>query len=337
MAKTRKDITDTLGFALDVLALIPQRTYKTAKQIHQELEARSIVRDIRSVQRMLHDLADHYPQLEVYSQRRPYGYRWGANAPKLMLPSMNSTEALVLVMSQNYLNHFVPQDLNEALQSYFVEANAVLNASTTNQSAKDWLDKVRISPPTQRLIPPKINPEIFESVTHCLFNNLEIEVQYRTPVGKASEQIVHPYGLIDRAPILYLVAHKPDANDNSLNLRTYAMHRMENTRESSVRFERSVDFDLDEYVAEQRHMFGSGERIRIQFEITRAAGNHLREALLSSDQAIEEVDEIWLRIGASVNRSLELDRWMKGFGNEIRDVEVELANGTLVAYSEDLQ
>ena len=84
-------------------------------------------------------------------------------------------------------------------------------------------------------------------------------------------------------------------------------------------------------------MFGSGERVRIQFEITSNAGNHLREALLSDDQSIEVVDDTWLRIGASVHRSLELDRWMKGFGNEIRDVEVELADGTLVAYSEDLQ
>lgn len=323
MSTPRREITDTLQFALDVLALIPHRTHKTAKDIHDELAANSINRDLRSVQRMLKTLADFYPQLEVYTNRRPYGYRWGSQAPKIMLPSMSPIEALLLVMSQNYLRNFLPQDLNNSLQSFFVEANAVLKAHSTDQSAKDWLEKVRFSPPTQPLIPPAIEPELLETVTHCLFNNIEMALTYQNRRGEVSEYVVHPYGLIDRAPVLYLVADSLRVAEADMRIRTFAAHRMVKARELSHQFERPVDFDLDEYVLEGRHMFGRGERVKVNFEIRGSPGLHLREARLSEDQAIEELDDGWLRVTATVNESLELKRWMNSFGDDLRAVNME--------------
>ena len=322
MPTPRREITDTLQFALAVLALIPHRLHKTAEDIRDELEANSIRRDLRSVQRMLKTLADFYPQLEVYTERRPFGYRWGTQAPKIMLPSMSSIEALLLVMSQNYLRNFLPQDLNNSLQSFFLEANAVLKAQATDQSAKDWLEKVRFSPPTQPLIPPQIDPELIETVTHCLFNNLEMALTYQNRRGKMSEYVVHPYGLIDRAPVLYLVADSLRAAEADRRIRTFAAHRMLKARELSHTFDRPVDFDLDEYVTEGRHMFGKGERVKLCFEIRGSPGVHLQEAHLSDDQEIEELDDGWLRVTATVNESLELKRWMNGFGDDIRAVDM---------------
>lgn len=326
MPTPRREITDTLQFALAVLALIPHRLHKTASDIRDELEANSIRRDLRSVQRMLNTLADVYPQLEVYTERKPYGYRWGTQAPKIMLPSMSSIEALLLVMSQNYLRNFLPQDLNNSLQSYFQEATAVLKAQATDQSAKDWLEKVRFSPPTQPLIPPQIDPELIESVTHCLFNNLEMALTYQNRLGEISEYVVHPYGLIDRAPVLYLVADSLRTAGADRRIRTFAAHRMLKARELSHTFDRPVDFDLDEYVTEGRHMFGKGERVKLSFEIRGSPGMHLQEAHLSADQGIEELDDGWLRVTATVNESLELKRWMNGFGEDIRAIDMKFRN-----------
>ncbi|MCY4094256.1 MAG: WYL domain-containing protein [Gammaproteobacteria bacterium] len=322
MTTPRREITDTLQFALDVLALIPHRLHKTAKDIHDELAANSIHRDLRSVQRMLKTLSDFYPQLEVYTDRKPYGYKWGTQAPKIMLPSMSSIEALLLVMSQNYLRHFLPQDLNNSLQSYFSEANVVLKAHATDQSAKDWLEKVRFSPPTQPLIPPEIDPEIIETVTHCLFNNLEMALTYQNRRGEVSEYVVHPFGLIDRAPVLYLVGDSLRVAGADQRIRTYAAHRMIKARQLSHKFDRPVDFDLDEYVTEGRHMFGKGERVQLTFEIRGSPGMHLQEAHLSADQDIEELDDGWLRVSATVSENLELKRWMNSFGEDIRAIDM---------------
>ena len=322
MPTPRREIADTLQFALEVMALIPHRIQITAKDIQQELAARSTQRDLRSVQRMLKTLSGIYPQLEVYTKRKEYGYKWGTQAPKIMLPSMSSIEALLLVMSQNYLSNFLPQDLNNSLNSFFVEANAVLKSQSADQSAKDWLEKVRFTPPTQPLIPPMIEPELLETVTHCLFNNLELALTYQNRRGEVSEYVVHPYGLIDRAPVLYLVADSLRTEEVDRRIRTFAVHRMVSVRQLDFQFDRPAEFDLNEYVTEGRHMFGRGERVRLSFEIRSSPGLHLREARLSEDQAIEELNHGWMRVTATVNESLELKRWMNSFGEDLRDVNM---------------
>ena len=145
---------------------------------------------------------------------------------------------------------------------------------------------------------------------------------YQNRRGEVSEYVVHPYGLIDRAPVLYLVADSLRVAEADRRIRTYAAHRMIKTRELSHKFDRPVDFDLDEYVTEGRHMFGKGEHVNLTFEIRGSPGMHLQEAHLSEDQNIEELEDGWLRVTATVSESLELKRWMNSFGEDIRAIDM---------------
>ncbi len=326
MVKPRQQITDTLRFAFQVLNLIPHRTHKTAKQIHNELKAEGTTRDLRSVQRMLRSLVEAYPQIEVYEKQRPFGYKWGTQAPKIMLPSMSTTEALLLAMAKNYLTNVLPQELNKTLQSYFMEAYAVLNSPSSDRSAKDWLQKVRVIPPTQPLIPPKVQPEVFEIITHCLFNNLEISFKYRNRQSVVRDYLAHPLGLIDRDPFQYLVADSLREPEDEMIVRTFAMHRILRARQHIFSFDPPADFDLSQYVHEGRHMYGQGETIKLTFEIRNSPGAHLREAFLASDQTIQELPDGWLRISATINESLELKRWLNGYAEDVRNISMKTLN-----------
>ncbi|MYD44518.1 MAG: WYL domain-containing protein [Gammaproteobacteria bacterium] len=319
MPGRRSDLQNTLQFALDILKLIPSRTYVTAKEICQKLEADGTSRDLRSVQRVLKQLADTYPQIEVYDRKKPFGYRWGVDAPKIMLPQMTANEALLLVMARDYLKNYLPQELQSSMGSYFREAVAVLNSQKTDDSTKSWLDKVRISPPTLPLMPPTIESGVLETVSHCLFSGQEMRIRYRNRAGEISDYSVHPYGFIDRDPVLMLVCDSLKASQSEWKIRTLALHRILEAQELSFRFEVPFDFNLDEFVSEGRHMWGRGERVAISFEIKASAGSQLLEAKLSEDQTVEICEDGWLRVSATLNESLELKRWLNSFGEDLRN------------------
>ena len=309
---------ETLRFALEILSLIPSRQYKTASQIHFELTDSGVERDLRSVQRMLKMLVEEYPGLERYSAHMPFGYKWLDQAPKIMLPCMSSTEALLLVMSRNYLQKFFPLQLNNALHSYFDEADSVLNAKLGDESTKDWLNKVSLSPPTQPLIPPPIKPDILDVVTHCLFNNLTMSMTYRNRQGEIKDHVTNPLGLIDRAPTLYLAARSINSETPEKTV-TFALHRMVEVKETNITFKRPENFDLDAFVKEGRHMYGTGAKVQLSFEISQDAGQHLLESKLAKDQVMEDLGG-WYRVSAVVYDSLELKKWLNGFGDDVRNV-----------------
>lgn len=87
-----------------------------------------------------------------------------------------------------------------------------------------------------------------------------------------------------------------------------------------MEFKRPKDFDLAKYDDDGRFGFGDGLRVKLNFCITKAAGYHLLEARLSADQVVEEFDEHY-RIEATVVDSAVLERWLRGFGADVWDVE----------------
>lgn len=320
-----RDISDTLNFALTVMSYIKLRTEVTAQDIHDQLKHTDTPRDVRSVQRMLKTLATAYPQLEVRKDTKPYGYKWHENSPRIVLPRMDEYQALLLAMSQQHLSNYLPKSMQESMSSLFLEARAVLNERGADSSAKDWLQKVRFGASTFQLIPPETDDDIFKTVTDCLFNNREMALTYRRRDGEEREYITHNYGVFTRASVIYLVASSINANDQdaTYQLRTFLVHRMRAAKGLPFQFERDRNFDLDRYVNEGRHLYGSGERVHLSFEIKRDIGSHLFEERMAEDQVIEEIDEQWMRISATVHKSMELDQFLNSYGDAVRNVSTK--------------
>jgi predicted transcriptional regulator len=59
---------------LTVLGYIPKHSKITAKKIHERLLEDGINKDIRTVQRLLNILCEHY-EIEQDSSSKPYGYQ----------------------------------------------------------------------------------------------------------------------------------------------------------------------------------------------------------------------------------------------------------------------
>lgn len=313
MAK-RPDTFETVLLALELLRRIPRKSKVSAPQLHEQLQDLGIARDLRTVQRQLEMLSEHF-DIERDERTKPYGYQWKECAKGLALPMLTEQESLLLTLAEQHLRNLLPASLMKSMEGFFTQARTNLGPHANAKREREWLSKVRVVSTTQPLLPPKIHPGVFEAVSNALYGNRWLEIDYKNAAGKRSKAEVMPLGLAQQGPRLYLVCRYRGYD----NERSLALHRVISAIASTLTFDRPKDFDLQKYDDDGRFGFGEGQRIRLSFLINRAAGYHLLESPLSSDQEVREVDDKY-EIRATVVDTAQLDWWLNGFGDRLSNV-----------------
>lgn len=312
--RRKANTLETVRLAIELLRRIPRGCKVSAATLHAQISSMDIGRDIRTIQRQLEMLSEHFG-IEQDDSSKPYGYSWKEGAG-ISLPGMTGQEALILALAEQRLSNLLPACVMKSMGGFFTQAMRSLGPDRNAQLERQWLDKVRIVSTTQPLLPPTIGPGILEEVSNALFGNRWLHVDYENAAGNRSEADVMPLGLAQQGPSLYLVASYRGYD----NERCLALHRIRTAEASTLTFERP-DFDLKAFDDDGRFGLGAGVPISITFEITKGAGLHLLEARLAADQEVEELEEHY-RIKATVIDSEWLWRWIRAFGLAIRDVKV---------------
>ncbi|MDP2126630.1 MAG: WYL domain-containing protein [Pseudohongiella sp.] len=307
----RPDSMETVHLTIEMLHRIPRHSKITAYELQTQLSAAGYERDLRSIQRHLKQVIEHF-DIECDDRSKPFGYRWKEKAVGLSLPTMNQQESLLLALAEQQLRNLLPPKLMASMDAYFRQARNNLHHTGKTQLEKEWLSKVRVVSATQPLVPPGINSELFTRISHALYHNLWLKITYRNAAGKEIEARVMPLGLAQQGVLLYLVC-RFDGYDNE---RSLALHRFIAAEAGTMTFTRPKEFDLSKYDDDGRFGFGEGQRVKLSFCIAKNAGYHLLEAKLSADQVVEEFQDHY-RITATVVDSAVLDRWVMGFGGDV--------------------
>lgn len=315
MAK-RPESIETTVLALELLRRIPRNRSISSVELHQQLKDAGIERELRTIQRQLEVLSEHF---DIYRDQRskPYGYRWKEKAAGLALPTLSPQESLLLGLAEEYLKNLLPAKLMKSMDGFFEQARRNLGPGSNAKQEKEWASKVRVVATSQPLLPPQLKPGVFEAVSEALYANLWLQIDYLNANGKRSRVEIMPLGLAQQGPRLYLVGrYKGYDNERSL-----ALHRMQSADVvQGEKFVRPHKFDLKKYDDDGRFGYGNGKRIRLKFRILKAAGLHLLESPLSTDQIHVEMDGVYA-IEATVVESSMLDWWLRGFGNAIKNIE----------------
>ncbi|AWG80691.1 WYL domain-containing protein [Vibrio parahaemolyticus] len=315
MAK-RSSTNESLVIAFELLKRIPRSHQVTARELHCQLEEVGILRDLRSVQRSLEMLCDHFDILRD-DRTKPYGYRWNKGSESLSLPKLSSVDALLLSLAQEHLKYLLPANLTSSLDGFFQEAKYQLNPTSGSTKDREWLKKVAVVSETLPLLPPKIDSLVFRKVSDALYHNRYLTIDYVNASQTQKSSMVMPLGLAQQGQRLYLVC-RFDGYDNE---RTIAIHRIKKATVSTFEFERPKEFKLSQYYTDGRFGFGEGDKCSIRFCIAKQTGFYLKETPLSSDQTLEEHPDYFV-VTATVIKSKQLDRWLSGFGNLIWDVGI---------------
>jgi predicted DNA-binding transcriptional regulator YafY len=310
----RADPLETVHLTLALLQRIPRSRKVTAAELQEQVDAMGFKRELRTIQRQLESLVAHFG-IECDDRSKPYGYRWSKEAKGMSLPGLSAQEALLLMLAEQHLKQLLPAKLMKSMDGFFTQARRQLGEQSTGQREREWLNKVRVVSTSQPLLPPKIDPNVFEHVSTALYSNQWLEVDYKNAAGVRSKSNVMPLGLAQQGPRVYLVC-RYDGHDNE---RSLALHRILSATASTFTFERPKEFDLKKYDDDGRFGYGEGERIRLSFRIQKEAGFHLLESPLSDDQRVVEHDDVY-QIAATVVDSAMLDWWLRGFGEQVSQI-----------------
>jgi hypothetical protein len=77
MKKAKPGTLETLQFALELLKRIPRTHKVSAPELYRQLNDAGWERDLRTVQRQLDELSQHF-EIDRDERSKPYGYQWKA-------------------------------------------------------------------------------------------------------------------------------------------------------------------------------------------------------------------------------------------------------------------
>ena len=311
MAK-RSDSLETNLLSIELLRRIPRSGKISTPELHRQLAEAGFARDIRSIQRLLESLSAHF-DIERDDRSKPYGYRWKSNSKGLAVASLNAQESMLLMMAQEHLRYLLPSRLMKSMDGYFKQAQQNLATGHHARLEKEWPGKARVIATTQPLLPPKIDPAVFEAVSEALYSNLWLEVDYQNASGQRGKRQVMPLGLAQQAERMYLACRFEGFQDD----RSIALHRILSARLTTLTFERPKGFNLKQFDQEGRFSFGHGQRVRLSFRTDAANAFHLQETPLAEDQQVRRIKDGHFEITATVMDSRLLEVWLKGFGDRV--------------------
>lgn len=236
MVKRAKVSTqEQIALVFELYKRIPQSYKTTAKELQVQLNDAGIERDVRTIQRNL-DVIVQYFDIEKDDRTKPYGYRRRDNNFIVFGPQ----EALLLALAGEHLKYLLPVSLMNSLKSTFRDAKYHLFPNTTNEKERQWLKKVKLIAQAPDDLPPKISTNIFEKVSHALYNNYWISIEFKNKHLEGKNKEMMPLGLAQQNFIVYLVFRFKDSQVEMV----VAVHDIVKVSLSSFGFTYPSDFEL---------------------------------------------------------------------------------------------
>lgn len=296
---------------LSLLRPYPRRL--STKQIMTALQNRGADdRDIRTIQRDLVKLSEHFP-LDA-DHNKPRGWCWAKDA-NVLLPGMDLHTALTFRLMQQFMQPLIPTACLSSVQQHFAEASRILGRDTQGQH-RAWLDKVQIINRGQPLIPPTVDEGVLGAVYEALFTSRRLKATYeRRGNSPMTDCTVNPLGLVFVNKVLYLVATLWEYDD----IRQLALHRFTAATVLHMPAREIEGFSLQEYVHTQQEFDFplSGGTIKLVAKFTPLAAHHLRETPLAEDQRIKDAPDGEVIVSATVADTAQLRWWLLGFADQV--------------------
>lgn len=295
---------NTLARQWEMLKFLPSRPPgRTAREITEHLAAKGYDVTKRTVERDLLALSGTFP-LSCNDRSPPFGWYFTPGT-HLDIPGFTISEALTLKLVEQYLTPLLPATMLATLHGHFEQATRKLDAMTDNPAAR-WTDKIRSVPPAQPFVSPVIEHELLEALQHALLTERQIEVGYKKlRADELASYTLHPLGLIQRGPVMYLVATAFTYTDPRL----YAVHRIRSITPLNAPVDRPAGFDLEAFVQGGGGNFGGGETVALTLRVNADLAATLEEAPLEPGMTITREGER-LVVQATLPDTWQLRWWL---------------------------
>lgn len=309
---------DTLYRHWLILRMVPRRGRIATTDILGRLKSEyGIETTLRTIQRDLTKLeASEFP-LEC-DNNRPAGWSWAKDARAFDIPNMDPVTALTFKLAEKHVARMMPHGVISALKPYIQAADERLRL-TTESSLSRWPDKVRVVSRNLAMIPPVVTEDISDAVYSALLEERRFTADYRTMTGRKKTYEVNPLGMAFVDGLTYLIASLNEHPDPILLL----LHRIQKVALLDKTVTVPIGFDLDIFIAREL-TFPVGGKIRLVLLFGNKADiQRLEEAPVSEDQNIITREDGTFELNATVEDTLQLHWWLRGYGTRVEVVGPE--------------
>lgn len=302
-----------------LLQSIPREPrYVSSQALQQRMEDAGFPVSLRTIQRNLVSLSNHFPLVQNEPQGRGkagLGWAFSRGSTRTAFPGIDPVTALILCMAMQHLQPLLPPQVLQHLQPLQDEAEEQL-AQHNSARFQNWISKVRVVP-HHLLQAPQMDALAVEHIYQALLENRQFCATYKD----RPERIIHPYGLVQQGHTLYLICRFFQFDD----IRITALHRYQDVEllEESVR--PFPEFNIDHYLNKgaMQWLLSDTQKLPLKLRLTAWMAEHLEETPLCPEQRLT-VDEACAEhfiLSADVLDGMQLRRWILSQGNDLTVLE----------------
>lgn len=297
---------------LTILQQIPREPLGiTTHELHAKLAAAGYEVSLRTVQRDLNSLSAEFPLIQLPEVTKNVRWAFAKQGRLVAFPGMDAVTALTVYMAEEHLKNLLPVQVADYLQPWQQEARSKLT-----DEYKGWLKKIRVVNP-QPLQPPQLNSEVLQPLYQALLENRQLAATY----NGATERIIHPYGLVQKGQLLYLVCRFYEFDD----VRITALQRYSDVTLLDEKVRPFPKFNIDDYLEEGRFSWlVSNQLLKLSLEITPSLAELLKETPLATNQKFAPLANCPKNnqlLTAEVADTLEVRRWLLSQGSAVKVLE----------------
>lgn len=324
---------DTLFRYLTMLQLIPRAPqFKATTTLQALLAERGFIIELRSIQRDLEKMSNHFPLL-CNKNERPY--RWSFDPSFTSnLPALDTASALTLVLAEEYLKGLLPQIAVDKLSPQFNGARKYLDGLQENGYAS-WARQVRAIPNGKALLPATVSPQVWQGISDALLERQAINVEYLSRQQKEVKSFtLHPQGLVVRHSVSYLLAMVNDYDD----IRQFALHRIHNLISSDAPYREQPNFSVESYIEQGAFGYPLAQKdVELIAKIDKGMAWLLAETPISTKQQLSEPDTNgWVTLTATVPNDQQTQWWIMGFGARIQVLQPHTWRGAIIEQAQKM-
>jgi predicted DNA-binding transcriptional regulator YafY len=221
------------------MLLLQSKGGMTAQELAGQLEVseRTIYRDIEALS---------FAGIPVYTHPGVSGGVFLDEAYRVSLASLTPSETQALVVSSQ-AGALADLGLDKAAAGMIFKLLAAL-PSAQRDAAERLQERIYIDP--EGWFHNSEEVPFLPALHQAIWEDRVIDLAYLRPEGASSRRRLHPYALIAKANVWYLVGRQVDAE-----MRTFRVARIQEVALSEARFQRPAEFNLIEYWRTQTALF----------------------------------------------------------------------------------
>ncbi len=293
----------------------------TPEVMYAKLRAMGFEVSLRTVQRNLEFMIETDPGLErERTGKESFRYRYKANAPVMISPSLDDHTALAFELADAFLRELMPPETIVALKPFVREAGRRL-ANRKQIAAAKWKDKIHVFPLGLRRKAPRIRPEVRDVVYQALLDDRVLHINHASRGKKElKEFVISPLGLVVRDYLICLYGLPKEQNDKEKKqVLAFALHRMRSAEiVKDAVYVRPEGFSLQDNEGLASMPIAGHPLLQLKLRIDSSSVLNVRECELVGRQTLESdpnsSDGLSVILRAEVPNTVELRHWIRSYG-----------------------